>query len=329
MSRCGSMVISLDFELLWGVVDHETIETYGERVLGARKAIPEMLSLFTRYGIHATWGVVGLIANESMEQSIAEMPEHTPTYYNEKINVYRYFNELKTIPENEKYLFARELLKVISETENQEVAGHTYAHFYCSEQGQNLEQFKDDMRLLQKKLGEFGGVVSLIFPRNQFNKNYTQVLIEAGIRNYRGNEKSWIYSPGTSKKMKSPIRRVFRLVDAYFPITGNNCYDYTDIKDENGLNNVRSSRFFRPYSRLLHRFESLRLRRIKGQMRYAAMHGKVFHLWWHPHNFGKDLKENLKNLNEVLKYFQKLNRVYGFQSMTMAEAGNAVVGERK
>src|ERR1700686_2907278 len=47
----GAFVISLDFELHWGVRDHERPNgPYGPNLLGARKAIPRLLELFERYG---------------------------------------------------------------------------------------------------------------------------------------------------------------------------------------------------------------------------------------------------------------------------------------
>jgi len=57
----GTFVISLDFELMWGVRDLQTKETYGANVLGARLAIPAMLALFEEFGLHVTWATVGLL----------------------------------------------------------------------------------------------------------------------------------------------------------------------------------------------------------------------------------------------------------------------------
>src|SRR3546814_10818209 len=55
----GALVISLDLELMWGMRDHATTRDYGHRVLGEREAIPAMLELFEKSGIHATWATVG------------------------------------------------------------------------------------------------------------------------------------------------------------------------------------------------------------------------------------------------------------------------------
>ena len=48
----GSFIISLDFELFWGVRDNHTLENYGENILGAKNALLSILTIFEKYGIH-------------------------------------------------------------------------------------------------------------------------------------------------------------------------------------------------------------------------------------------------------------------------------------
>ena len=57
----GVFVVSLDFELYWGVRDKLNIEQYGDNLLGVRKAIPEILRVFENSNIHATWATVGFL----------------------------------------------------------------------------------------------------------------------------------------------------------------------------------------------------------------------------------------------------------------------------
>ena len=40
----GTLLISLDFELFWGVLDCHTYDSYGKNVLGGRNAIPASAS---------------------------------------------------------------------------------------------------------------------------------------------------------------------------------------------------------------------------------------------------------------------------------------------
>ena len=54
----GTLIVSLDFELFWGMLDVCPLEKYQDHVLGGRKAIPGLLALFQKYGIHATWATV-------------------------------------------------------------------------------------------------------------------------------------------------------------------------------------------------------------------------------------------------------------------------------
>ena len=81
--------------------------------------------------------------------------------------------------------------------------------------------------------------------------------------------------------------------------------------------NISSSRFLRPYNAKLKFLEPLKLRRIKSAMTHAAKHNKVYHLWWHPHNFGVHTEENFRTLEKIFKTYKKLNKMYGFKSETM------------
>ena len=53
-------------------------------------------------------------------------------------------------------------------------------------------------------------------------------------------------------------------------------------------------------------------------MLHAARNKKLFHLWWHPHNFGVNLAENIQFLERIMQYYNELNTRYGFQSITMS-----------
>jgi hypothetical protein len=55
----GTLVISLDFELVWGIFDHITLKdkvTYFDNTLNV---IPQMLELFEQNRVEVTWATVG------------------------------------------------------------------------------------------------------------------------------------------------------------------------------------------------------------------------------------------------------------------------------
>ena len=66
-------------------------------------------------------------------------------------------------------------------------------------------------------------------------------------------------------------------------------------------------------------FDYFKLRRIKKSMTYAAKTGRIYHLWWHPHNFGINLKDNMSFLIKVLEHYLFLKNKYGMQSLNMNE----------
>jgi hypothetical protein len=59
-------------------------------------------------------------------------------------------------------------------------------------------------------------------------------------------------------------------------------------------------------------------------MTTAAEHGQVFHLWWHPHNFGRHLAQSMAFLERILVHFESLRRRHGMESLTMAAAAEGV-----
>jgi hypothetical protein len=205
--------------------------------------------------------------------------------------------------------------------EKQEIGSHTFSHYYCLEKGQTKEDFREDL-LSAKKIASKNGIElkSLVFPRDQYNKDYLDICEEMGFTSFRGNERSKLFSSKTQGKFLF-LRRPFRLLDSYFNLSGHNCYSFKEMKNGK-LINIPSSRFLRPYNKKLSGLESLRLRRIKNSMTYAAKNKCAFHLWWHPHNFGKNISDNFSFLEKILLHYQNLNEQYHFESVSMSDLTN-------
>ncbi len=312
----GYFVISLDFELMWGVEERSALQ-YGHNVIGARKAIPAVLKLFGDRGIHCTWATVGLLFSDTYEDILSNMPERKPDYKNKNLSVYSYFDRLGSGEKDDPYHYAGDLIRQIARFDNQEIASHTFSHFYCDEDGQTQEDFDADIKMSVKAAEKFGfQTSSIVLPRNQINTDYLDVFVQNGITAYRGNPKGFMYA-SSKRSDETLFMRLLRLMDAYFNISGHNCYAPEDMKVREGLLNIRAGRFFRPYSKKLRFLEGLKIRRIKSQMKYAAKNGLIFHLWWHPHNFGSNTGKNIENLERILDYYAFLNETYGFESINM------------
>ena len=92
----GTLIVSLDFELFWGMLDCSTLEAYQDNVLGGRKAIPQLLKLFQKYDIHATWATVGYLFAENYGELSRYFPEQAlcPSYADEKLDPYVWFAKI-------------------------------------------------------------------------------------------------------------------------------------------------------------------------------------------------------------------------------------------
>jgi hypothetical protein len=121
-------------------------------------------------------------------------------------------------------------------------------------------------------------------------------------------------------KTQRPYARAGRMLDTYVEISGDRVTPWQEIPFIGPLCCLPSSQFLRPYSPRLRHLETLRLRRITSGLRKAAEHGGVFHLWWHPHNFGIHTEENLSFLRRILEEYRRCREQFGLRSLTMAEA---------
>jgi peptidoglycan/xylan/chitin deacetylase (PgdA/CDA1 family) len=320
----GKFIISLDFELHWGVRDKLSIEQYGDNIKGVHQAIPLMLDIFSKYGIHATFATVGLLFFETKQDLLQHLPANKPTYNNRNLSPYEYMNSIGNSYKEDVYHYAPLLIKRIQQHPQHEIGTHTFSHYYCLEKGQTLADFKADIEAAKKAASKFGiELTSLVFPRNQFNDAYLALCKEAGITAIRGNETSWLYTARNDEN-ESLVRRAFRLLDSYVNLSGHHCYDGNKISKALSIN-IPSSRFLRPFSPRLKKFDALKLKRITSAMTYAAKNGLVYHLWWHPHNFGIHQTENFSFLEKILQHYKRLNEQYQFQSCTMRELANQIV----
>ena len=313
----GTLIVSLDFELFWGMLDVCPLEKYQDNVLGGRKAIPQLLELFQKHGIHATWAAVGFLFAENYEEVRRYFPENKPGYANEKLNAYREFAKIGKNEQEAPCFYAPSLLQTIAAAPGQEIGSHTFSHYYCREAGQTPEQFAEDMAAAKAIAGDHGyDLTSVILPRNQCEPEYTDILRQAGFTAYRDEENDWIYN----KVKRGLLFKVLRTLDMYLPLTGQGGYT---PKCEGGIWNLTGSRMFRPIRPHLP-LERLKIRRIKRQMLHAAKNGLTFHLWWHPHNVGVRTEEHLKQLDEIFSYYEELKETYGMRSLNMREAAESL-----
>jgi len=321
----GAFVISLDFELLWGVRDRRTIADYGRNILGVRQVVPTLLDLFAERNIACTWATVGLLFFSTKRALLAGLPARKPRYADARISSYHYLEEVGADEEHDPYYYGLSLIKRILDYPSQEIGTHTFSHFYCLEEGGDAQAFRADLEAARAAAEALGiNLASIVFPRNQVDPVHLSVCREFGLRAFRGTERVWFHRP-RSEREQNRLVRASRLADSYLPIGGAHDHEPAVVA---GMVDVPASRFLRPVgnSALL---ERLRFRRISSAMETAARHRKLFHLWWHPHNFGVDLHKNLMFLRGVLDCFRRLQDRYGMRSLTMGALAEEVLHARR
>ena len=313
----GAFVVSLDFELLWGVRDRiGSQDAYMENIIGARQAVPRLLALFEGFEIAATWAIVGCLFATSRAELEAFTPKVRANYTDQKLSPYE-----ETVGEGEwedPLHFAWSLIELIQNSPRQEIATHTFSHYYCGERGQDHKTFRADLEAACGIAARRGlKVRSIVFPRNQHNPLYDDILLENEITAYRGNPVSsaWSFANGTEGRMAG--KRMRRLLGAYIDIGGPQTLRWNEVLQPNGLSNVRASTLLRPFRPSLRPLEPLRLRRIKQGINHAAKNREIFHLWWHPHNFGSYIDENLDFLRKILSEVHRCQREHGMISLSI------------
>jgi hypothetical protein len=323
--RPGALVISLDFELHWGVRDHvaRSDDLY-RRLIAARQAVTDMVAVFAMRRIRATWATVGFLFASTRSELTPHLPGDRPTYSRPELDPY-----IETVGANEEddpEHLAGSLVELISAGAGQEVGSHTFSHFYCLEPGQSEVAFRADLAAAQS-IARWRGLqlTSLVLPRNQWNPAYAGAVLDLGFRCIRGPQRSWAHRAREGSG-QSLLHRGARLADTYAGVSPPPTTAWNDVPLPSGLCDVPASAFLRPFDPGRRRLEPLRLARLRSGLRRAARQGRIFHLWWHPHNFSQHRSENFAVLEQVLDEFDRLAAVEGMESLNMADVTARVRG---
>ncbi len=314
----GILVISLDFELGWGIRTPRTFKNHRE-VSAGRSAVPSLLQVFREHQIHATWAVVGFLFFETRKELIASCPNVKPAYADTRFSNYVRLNDIGDNERDDPFHYAPSLIRLIAASPNQEIGTHTFSHYYCLERGQNVRAFQEDLLAAVRAGQKYQlNIQSLVLPRNQLNEEYVSACAGLGIKAYRGNPSNWSYRPSNLQTDQSLFRRGLRLVDAYANICGHHCYSLRANACDSAMN-IPASRQLRPYTKASAPADPLRLRRILSDLTWAARRKLVYHLWWHPEDFGGHPQENMAFLFRILNHYRELRRLYGMETLNMGE----------
>jgi len=318
----GALVISLDFELHWGFFDRAKDDISTDiRIHGARTAVQSLLRVFSERNIRATWATVGLllVPNASMRTELLPHEAQRPHYQRREFDPYSV--AVGTAETDDTWHYAQSLVKSILTTDGQELASHTFGHYYCLEDGQTAETFEADLSAYARTAELYSiNPVSIVLPRNQYNPTYEELLVSHGYRAYRGNPAHSWYAADSEAGFNKRLRKAMRFMDSMINLSGHHGYSWDQLKsNENSLLNIPSSRFLRPFSRRLGLLNKAVESRVCSDLRYCARQGSIYHLWWHPHNFSIELEENISRLENILDCYGEMNENFGMKSLNMGD----------
>jgi peptidoglycan/xylan/chitin deacetylase (PgdA/CDA1 family) len=310
----GALVISLDFELHWGVRDHTPLDrAEKKRLLLARSLVGKILEVFREFEICATWATVGALFARTRDEFEFFTPQNRPAYQNSALEPYA--ERVGRSEEDDPFHFAPSLIEEIARTPGQEIASHSFSHYYCLEPGQTFAAFEEDLQSAVAIARNQGHTIrSLVFPRNQANRTYLRALRRHGILAFRGVEDTGPYRATDFGQQRQWKNRGSRLLDTFVDVYGAQSAPWPDGE---GVANVRASRYLQPCRSWLRPFDDLKVKRIVGQMENAARQGRIFHLWWHPEDFATGGETNIVVLRNILTAFGFLREEYGMRSLNM------------
>jgi peptidoglycan/xylan/chitin deacetylase (PgdA/CDA1 family) len=282
-----SVVISLDFELRWGMYDRLglDVDAYRSNLENVREIVPALLGLFAARKIRVTWACVGALGCANWEEYFRRAPA-PPKYQNARL---RFDPRYADLDPNGCLHFAPDLLSAIHATPGQELGSHTFSHILMREPGVAAKDVEGDMAAAAKLWQERCGAPprSLVFPRNQIA--FLPIIRASTIKIWRGNAPDWFHDR-YEVSTNTLLPRAFRLLDSVNP------WARRALPLEGDM--TRASLFLRTdLPRAAWRLHFACIRRELDGLRL----GEVFHLYWHPHNLGTEMAIRLGRVENLLE----------------------------
>lgn len=276
--RVGSVVLSVDAELAWGFIDHDTPPT--DRVERGREGWRALSRLCEAYDVPATWAVVGHLLQGDCDGGHADHPIG-PGWFARERNEWADRSDLTRGPELVERLQASPV--------DHDIGSHTYGHVEFGAPGTTRAMAAAELERSRALMDEWGiDGRSFVFPRN--NVGHLDLLTDYGFEVYRGRR------PVERRSLPGKLKTV-ALGDGRPPLV-------RPTVDEHGLVNLPASLF-------LYSFQGHALRATKPVLGDpvvelvergldAAADGEgVLHLWLHPNNLVDDA--TLDRIEAVLR----------------------------
>lgn len=305
-SDSGTFVVSLDTELAWGTFDTEAgYRPFEEAYRRTPSVVRELCSLFETYEIPATWAVVAHLFEDCGG-------EHDCT----RVDLDWIDDWYGSLPcrngVDQELWYAPEILDTIrSCSVPQEVGLHGYSHLILGADGCSREVVRREVNAAIDALNAQGiSPSSFVFPRNDIG--HLNVLADAGIEVIRGVDDIWFEKQDLPRTIRKPFRFANEALSWAPPVV--------TPRKRNGVIEIPGSQVFRPFhGGWQFAPERTRVARAKKGLEAAAETGQIFHLRFHPFDFGFEPDRMLEFFEQVLEYVTTLQRRGELSVRTLSE----------
>jgi peptidoglycan/xylan/chitin deacetylase (PgdA/CDA1 family) len=299
----GVFTLSLDFELIWGTVDHGGPEHFRRACEIEHDVIVDrLLALLAEFDVSATWCTVGHLflsscaAHDGVKHPEIVRPSHA------WIEGDWFASDPATNERADPIFYGASLIEKIRACPvEQEIGCHSFSHVIFGGPGCSRETAASELAECVRLAGESGiSLESFAFPRNQVG--HLDVLRDFGLRCYRGPEPVWYERPWTPRA----LHRIAHLADV---LTARTPPVVLPREEISGLWNAPGSMMYFPmHGRRRHIPLSLRVRRAHRGLERAANQRKIFHLWFHPTNLADETNQMFSGLRAIFERVDELRR---------------------
>ena len=309
----GVAVVSIDTELAWGE-SHHCDGAGPRRDYGTERAvIDQILAVFDRYDISATWAIVGHLfldqcaAVEGRAHPEIVRPE-SPSSAGDWFDI----DPCSTLAADPAY-YGRDIVAAIRRSRvPQEIGCHSFSHLIADGCGEAA--FESDLAACQAvAAGDGLDVRSFVYPRNAIG--HIDVLHRHGFISYRGSATAPVATAG----------RLVRYADRLRPLARS---AVVPARHPSGVWNVPQTYLFAPATRARHVPVGLWARRPIARMRLAARERSLFHLWFHPYNVTAAPDRALRGLEAICRAAARLRDAGRLDILTMGALAARLEADR-
>ncbi len=319
----GIMVTSIDLELAWGTFRKEWYRIHEDVLLRGRELVEDLLQLFERHTIPATWAIVGHLFLESCSRQGAvahpEIPRTTPAWLRGK----DWFSHDPCTDRSRAPLwYGPDLIeKILRCPVPQEIASHSFSHVDFTEDSCRPEVVRAELAACLEEAGRHGVTVrSFVFPQD--HSGHLDLLREAGFAVYRGPTASLF-----QQVHPRWVGRLMHFLDDLFAWPAGDVWPREALP---GLWELPGSMMY-GFTFGVRRWIPIRarVRKAKQGIERAIRDRKIFHFWFHPETLGYQDRELFEGFEDIYAYADRRRREGALEIVTMQEAVARCTGSRR